>query len=431
MAKVINRADGTVGFRGFSALWAASATSNLADGVLLVALPLTAISLRATPAAVAFVATAAGLPWVLSPIAGALADRFDRRKMAVLGNFGRTVVMGILAMLLATGVLTISLLTILALVLALLEVLVDSANETLLPGTVTDESIEEAIRRMRITTTMGNLFVGPGLAGLLFAQAALLPYVLCSAGYLICGAAESLLEGEFRPERTPSNIVRDLRDGIQWFAKYKLLVRLACMLSVIIGAQSMVTSQLVLYAVTPGPMGLSEAGYGFLQFAAGAGGLLAGLAAKPIIQRLGRAGVLRACALAAVIMFAIPGVTALLIPIVIGLFLGGAAEMLWIIIVRSVAQLITPMELLGRVGSIYTLLAWGSIPVGTVLGGVIASVLGVRAVFIIAAIATVVGLLVILLPISNRVIEKTREGGRRQNDDTHGSKSDDPMQAED
>ena len=61
-------------------LWSSSAASNLADGIFVVALPLIAVSLTTSPALVAGVSIAAGLPWLVFVLfAGALADRLDRR----------------------------------------------------------------------------------------------------------------------------------------------------------------------------------------------------------------------------------------------------------------------------------------------------------------------------------------------------------------
>jgi MFS family permease len=61
-------------------LWASSAAANLADGLFVVALPLMAVSLTTSPVLVAGVSIAGRLPWlVFVLIAGALADRLDRR----------------------------------------------------------------------------------------------------------------------------------------------------------------------------------------------------------------------------------------------------------------------------------------------------------------------------------------------------------------
>ena len=62
--------------------------------------------------------------------------------------------------------------------------------------------------------------------------------------------------------------------------------------------------------------------------------------------------------------------------------------MMWNIVTVSLRQRITPDQLLGRVNATYRLFAWGAMPLGAVLGGVIAEVLGLPWVFALAAAST-------------------------------------------
>jgi len=104
--------------RTYAKLWAASAFANLADGVFQVALPLLAVQLTRSPLLIAGVTLAARLPWLLmSLVAGALADRLDRRQMMVRVNLARTVLLGGLALAVATGVATLPLVYAVALLL--------------------------------------------------------------------------------------------------------------------------------------------------------------------------------------------------------------------------------------------------------------------------------------------------------------------------
>ena len=69
-------------------LWAASAVSNLGDGITLVAGPLLAASLTRDPALVAGLTFAQRLPWLLfSLLSGALVDRLDRRRLMAAVEF--------------------------------------------------------------------------------------------------------------------------------------------------------------------------------------------------------------------------------------------------------------------------------------------------------------------------------------------------------
>lgn len=76
-----------------------------------------------------------------------------------------------------------------------------------------------------------------------------------------------------------------------------------------------------------------------------------------------------------------PAVTSNVWLIAVAMFFGGALIMAWNIITVSFRQAVTPDHLLGRLNSVYRLLAWGTMPLGAGLGGIIAEVFGLRAVF--------------------------------------------------
>ena len=70
------------------------------------------------------------------------------------------------------------------------------------------------------------------------------------------------------------------------------------------------------------------------------------------------------------------------------MFVGGAFIMIWNIITVSFRQAVTPDELIGRLNSVYRLLAWGTMPIGAAIGGAIAQAFGLRAVFTSMGILT-------------------------------------------
>src|SRR5215217_3968011 len=88
----------------FWQLWSASAVSNLADGLVKIALPLVAVTLTDSPGLVAGITLAVTLPWLLFALpAGALADRVDRRIAMVAANIVRAAGVAVLAVALILG----------------------------------------------------------------------------------------------------------------------------------------------------------------------------------------------------------------------------------------------------------------------------------------------------------------------------------------
>jgi MFS family permease len=71
-----------------------------------------------------------------------------------------------------------------------------------------------------------------------------------------------------------------------------------------------------------------------------------------------------------------------------GMVAMGSSFIMWNIITVSLRQRITPDHLLGRVNASYRLFAWGVMPVGALLGGLLAEVVGLRAVFVAASVSS-------------------------------------------
>lgn len=92
----------------FHRFWGAGVFTNLADGMLVVALPLIAVSLTRDPLLISGLTAARFLPWLLlAPLSGALIDRVHRMRAMVVSNTLATLVMVALLLALATGNLTI------------------------------------------------------------------------------------------------------------------------------------------------------------------------------------------------------------------------------------------------------------------------------------------------------------------------------------
>src|SRR4029450_12693149 len=88
----------------FWQLWSASALSNLADGLVKLALPLIAVTLTDSPGLVAGVTLAVTLPWLLFALpAGALADQIGRRIAMATAAVVRAAAMAVLAVPLVLG----------------------------------------------------------------------------------------------------------------------------------------------------------------------------------------------------------------------------------------------------------------------------------------------------------------------------------------
>ena len=378
--------------RNFTKAMVASGFANLADGVLWVALPLLAVQLTRSPILIAGITVAARLPWLLAPVAGAFADRLDRRQSMVRVNLVRFVLLGGLALAVAVDLASLPMLYAVALLLGVGETLFDTSAQSLLPAVVGRDQLTRANSRLFAVELVANTFIGPPLGGLLAAAGLALALGVPAAAYLVGAGCLALIAGSFRAagaEPAGSTRLRDdVAEGTRFVWRHPVLRPLAIMLGVENMAFSAAFSVFVLFAVAPGPMGLSEAGYGVLTAALGVGSLLGSWLAVPVERRLGRVRTLVLSILLNGISLILPVVTARPVPVGASMAVSGLCIMLWNVVTVSLRQRITPDRLLGRMNASYRLVGWGTMPLGAALGGVLAEALGLRGAFLVAALVT-------------------------------------------
>jgi MFS family permease len=388
IGSLARRIGGDLG-RGFWTLFSASFLANLSDGIFQIALPLLAVSVTTEPALVAGVSVASRLPWlVFALIAGALADRLDRRRTMVLVDAGRVVILAGLAVAVVVGVTPIWLLYIVAFTLGCFETMFDTAASSMLPNVVGKDKVVAANSRLNAVELTMNQFVGPPLGGFLAGIAIASAFGAAAAGYLGALLCLVTLSGSFRAARTgpPPSIAADIRVGMAYLWNHRLLRTMAFVVGPMNLATSAVFSVLVLYVVAPGPLGLDGVALGLL-FTAVAVGTVAGTILATRIERLlGRANLFVAC----IAYLLVVDLVWLVVrpPVLIGVILAVASSLggAFNVVFGSIRQRIVPNHLLGRVMASFRVISWGSLPVGALVGGVLGQTFGLPAVFIGAAL---------------------------------------------
>jgi MFS family permease len=375
----------------FWTLWTASGLSNLADGVLKIALPLIALRYTDSPTLLAGLAVALSLPWLLFALpAGALADRSDRRRIMVAANAVRAGLLGALVLALLTGADPLVALYLVAFGIGCSETAYDTSAQAILPQVVPRPALSRANGRLLAAELTANQFIGPPLGGALVAVGAGLSLAVPAALWVCAAGALLFVRGSFRVERPGRSTLRaDIAEGLRFLWSRPLLRTLAVMVGGFNFASNAAFAVFVLFAVGEGSaMELTEPGFGLLLTSIAAGSVLGSLVAEGIEQRFGRSRSLALAILASVPLVAAPAVTAE--PWLVGpaFFLGGAAIAVWNVISVSLRQRITPDRLLGRVNSAYRLLAWGTMPVGAAAGGLLARYFGLTTVFAVMGIVT-------------------------------------------
>lgn len=388
--------------RSFWTLLTSSAMSNLADGVFKVALPLLAVRLTRSPALVAGLQLVQTLPWLLGALhIGAVIDRSDRRRTMIRANVVRASFVAVPAIAIALDRGSLWLLYVAAIGTGVAEVFYDTAAQSMLPSIVDRSRLDRANGRLFAVELGSQEFAGPPLAGLLVAAALMLPFATSAVLWVVAIVALTLLRGQFRPvldgERT--SIRSSVAEGLAFLRARPVLRTMALMVGMTNLATSAVFAVLVLFAVGPGSeMELSEPAFGVLFATMAVGGLVGGLSAEWVQARIGRARALTLTVFGMIAYVIIPALTTNIVIIGTVFFAGGVTNMLWNVTTVSYRQRVTPDHLLGRVNSAYRLVAWGTRPLGAVVGGVLGQWLGVRSVFLVMGILTAA----VLIP--NRLI---------------------------
>ena len=395
--------------RNFRLLWAATALSNLGDGLRLVAMPLLATSVTSDPRLIAGVVVAQRLPWLFLILpGGALADRFDRRLLRMRLDMARAVFISVLVGAIVLDQLSIAVIYLVAALLASAEAVVDSSSMAMVPATVDRQDLERAVGRLGSTELAMNDLIGPPVGGLLFGLAIAVPFGVDAFTFVGAVLVMGLMSGSYQPAAAAAVASEDrptmrasLAEGIRWLWNQRLLRTLA-VVSTALGTASFIGNAVFVIFATD-TLGLSDFGYGILLVP----GALGGIAGSLLAPRFRRFPLRRTLPIAVVGSGAATWLMAVTSsPILVGALsaVSLGAVMVWNVLTLALRQRLIPDEMLGRVGASYRFLVYLGMPFGALVGGLLANEYGVRsAIFVSGSILIFVGL---SLPVVFRVVER-------------------------
>lgn len=361
---------------------AASGLANLADGVAVVVWGWLASLLTRDPLLIAILPVVLRLPWFLFAIpAGLITDRADRRLLLIWMDTARALIFAIVALSLwrslplaeapASGLANPGLFTLLvlsALGVGLAEVIRDNAAQTMMPRLVPHDQLERANGRLWSVELVGNSLLGPALGAFLIAAFLPLPFLLNALAFAVGALMITSLNGQFQPAiEKQSNWRRDLTEAWRFLMAAPVLKLLAVATGVWNLLHQMVVISLVLHVQEN--LGLGATAYGLILAAGAVGGILAGQISERVVKYLGRARTAQWATLLSTLAFAsvafAPGAWALAFVFLVSEGVG----LLWNTVSVSYRQRMIPDHLLGRVNSLYRMVAWGMMPIGLILAG--------------------------------------------------------------
>ena len=402
----------------FNKLWSAGVAANVADGIMTAAFPLLVATLTRDAFLVALATLAYRLPWfVFELFAGEVVDRVDRRKLMMFGDLARAAGVLLIGVLIAADEISLSLIYIVAFLLGMAETLVDTSWEALVPELVPAEQLEIANGRSQAAEFTSNELLGPPLGGFLFLLATGVPFFVNAVAFIAAAALIAWIPGSFRTKREVAHgrgaIRKEIGEGLRWLWGHKVLrvLSLTAGLANLVGTAML--SVFVLFAQDV--LDLGDFGFGVVLSAAGIGGILGAVSAHKVEGKIGPGTLI----ITSVIGMAAVSLAVALTssPIVVGIAfaLDGFMVAMWNVVVLSLRQALTPAELRGRVASDARVVAFGAIPIGAAVGGILANAIDIRAPYFLAAGVFVLAAFVISTLISNEKIAELRsEAGVEQ-----------------
>ena len=396
-------------------LFGAASLSSLADGTLKVALPLLARSYTDAPLAIAGVGFAAMLPWLLFSLpAGAIVDRSDRRTVLLAANLVRAVILVLATILAVIEVGSIALIYAVAFGAGVAETFYATAAQAIVPQLVDRAQLDRANALQQIADQATNQFAGPALGGLLAGVGVGLALGGPAVVWAAAAAMLVTLTGRFITRREhpvhTAPLRSDIAIGLRFLARSVALRSVCVCVAITNFAGAAATAVFVVYAVGHGSvLGLSPGGFGLLMAASAIGSLLGSLVIRPATDVLGHRILFGINALTQAMQILVPVLTRNVVAIGAAYALSGLGVALWNVGTVTMRQRIVPERLLGRVISTHRLIAWGSLALGALAGGLVAQVAGLVTLFWGATAMTLAGALALLPLTSARVDKEARD----------------------
>ena len=362
----------------FNRMWASSVISNLSDGILIAAAPLLAISLTDSTVLISAIGAMVMLPWLLFAIPiGVIVDRVDRRFILAGANATRSAVVGLLALLIATDKVSIYRLLFASFVIGVCEVAADTTAQSLIPQILEEKNFEKGNSRLQISETVIQGFVGAPLSGFIYAIAISLPFFINSLGLAVAALLALSIPIKYLQDvrkdeavQEKKKFVADMKFGIRYLFNEKVLRRLVVTTASIGVCYSMGTATMVLFIIEE--LKLPEHLFGVILTIQGIGAIAGAFVAPRLSKKFGRSRVMTFGITSSSVVLLLQGFSPNIYIFVALATFGGFAISQWNILLMSTYQTVIPNELYGRIHGTRRTLVWGMMPIGSLLGGVLA-----------------------------------------------------------
>ncbi len=371
--------------RDYMLLWGGQVVSTTGSAAAQIIYPLLILALTGSPAAAGLAGALRFAPYlVFSLPVGALIDRWDRKRVMVIADIGRLVAVGSIPVAMALDALMLWHVYLVCAIEGTLFVFFNIAEVAALPRIVRREQLPDATAQNEAGFAAANI-AGPSLGAFVYQNfGRAVPFVLDALSYAVSVASIVMIRAKFRaaPPSTERNLGAEIAGGLRWLWG-KPLIRYMALLT---GSLNLVNAAAPLVLIVLAKqLGASDAEIGVIFSVGGIGGIVGSLVGGRIQRRFTFSQVIVATTWLDALLFASYGLMpgALLLGVV-------SACIFFLMPIYNVVQFsyrvaLIPDELQGRVNSIFRLLAFGFMPIGAALSGILIEGLGVAATIVILA----------------------------------------------
>jgi MFS family permease len=362
--------------RDYMLLWSGQVVATLGSTMSMVVFPLLILYLTDSPAAAGIAGALFTIPYVVFSLpAGALVDRWNRKRVMIVADAVRAAAFASIPVAMFFDSLNLWHLYLVAIIEGTFFVFFNIAEVAALPRVVPKEQLPDATAQNMATFSIAGL-IGPALGAVLYQGVGkAVPFLVNAATFTVSVISLTFVRTDFQAERSTEsrNLLREIKEGLGWLWRNPLLRFMAF----VTGGINLAFSGVVLVVIVMAKdLGADDAAVGIIFSIGAIGGIIGAALAGKIQRRFGYGQVTIACmwliALALPLNVFAPAVWVL-----------GLIWALWEITipVYSVVQIsyrlpLIPDQLQGRVNSSFRLLAFGFQPLGATLAGVLLQVIG-------------------------------------------------------
>lgn len=338
------------------------------------ALPLLVFALTGSGLVMGIVGALQTLPDLLfGMVAGALADRGDRRRMMFLADLGRAALTALIPLSVLLEGPTIVVILVVSAPLSLLRTFFLAAFTSSVPTLVGRRQIARASSIFEAIYSTGYI-VGPAIAGLLSSAIGPGPTLAIDAAtFALSGAGLAFIRRDLRApvDRPRATLVADIREGISFIAGHRVL-RAAILFW---GVLSITTAPLVaaLTVHITRDLGYEDSVLGFVLAAYGAGTVASALLTARMPRRPVAPALLGGTFATGLLLLGAASATSVPLLLAVSAIAGMTQSAVFVTYI-SLRTLLSPDELMGRIGSTARTLSLGLQPVGLLVGGILIDV---------------------------------------------------------